>query len=165
MDLLLHLFETEGDNLHKNNVRVKFCGRINKLSAQIKTKVNWLENLTKDNTGLTLIMALSYGGRSEIIDAVKSILRENPRPENINEKYFQQHLYLPDIPDPDLIIRTSGELRISNFLLWQIAYSELWITPILWPDFRTKHLLAAIQNFQKRERRFGKVIPSLSSDE
>lgn len=107
---------------------------------------------------MTLVMALNYGGRAEIVDAVKKIARE---PDfdigSLEEKKFSQYLYTSDIPDPDLLIRTSGELRISNFLLWQIAYAEIWITPVLWPDFRKKHLLQAVVDYQQRERRFGDI--------
>jgi len=116
--------------------------------------------LTKNNKRLTVVLALSYGGRDEIVDAVKRIFKErNFDIGNLDEKKFSEYLYTAQIPDPDLLIRTSGELRVSNFLLWQIAYSEIWITPELWPDFRKKHLLQALLDYQKRERRFGDIYP------
>jgi len=108
---------------------------------------------------LTVILALSYGGRDEIVEAVKKISKEKIDIESLDEEKFSRYLYTTEIPDPDLLIRTSGELRVSNFLLWQIAYSEIWITPELWPDFRRKHLLQALVDYQKRERRFGDIYP------
>jgi undecaprenyl diphosphate synthase len=109
---------------------------------------------------MTIVLALNYGGRAEIIEAIKKLCKENSSDlESIDEKIFAQYLFTSDIPDPDLLIRTSGEMRISNFLLWQIAYSEIWITQDLWPDFRKKNLLQALVDFQKRERRFGDIHP------
>ena len=117
-----------------------------------------VETLTKNNNRLTILLALNYGGRTEIVDAVKRIL-DDPELDrhSLDEARFSQYLYTSDIPDPDLLIRTSGELRVSNFLLWQIAYAEIWITEELWPDFRKKHLLHALVEYQKRERRFGDI--------
>jgi undecaprenyl diphosphate synthase len=109
---------------------------------------------------MTVILALNYGGRAEIVDAVKKILRDKTiEPASLSEETFSSYLYTSGIPDPDLLIRTSGEQRISNFLLWEIAYSEIWITPAFWPDFRRKHILQALVEFQKRERRFGDIHP------
>jgi len=116
--------------------------------------------LTKNNTRLTIVLALNYGGRDEIVDAVKKIVNEKDFDiDALNEEKFSQYLYTIYIPDPDLLIRTSGELRVSNFLLWQIAYAEIWITQDFWPDFRKKQMLQALVDYQKRERRFGDIYP------
>jgi len=119
-----------------------------------------VEALTRDNKRMTLIVALNYGGRGEIVDAARRIMEEGKVPAaRLDEATFAAHLSTGDIPDPDLLVRTSGELRISNFLLWQIAYAEIFVTPVLWPDFRRRHLLEAVIEYQKRERRFGDVRP------
>ncbi|HEX2064556.1 MAG TPA: polyprenyl diphosphate synthase, partial [Acidimicrobiales bacterium] len=113
------------------------------------------EELTRRNRTMTLTIAFNYGGRAEIVDAVRSLVAEGMPADRINEKAIRSHLYLPDMPDPDLVIRTSGEFRISNFLLWEVAYSELVFTDVLWPDFRRENLFEAVREFQRRDRRFG----------
>ncbi len=126
----------------------------------VKKELERVEELTKDNNNLTIILALNYGGRDEIMDAVRKICEEKDFDMNsLDEERFSQYLYTNHLPDPDLLIRTSGELRISNFLLWQIAYSEIWFTKVFWPDFRKKQMLQALVDYQKRERRFGDIYP------
>lgn len=156
MELLKFYLEKELPTMKKNNISFKAIGRLNELDKEIQKKLKFTEEETKKNTGLKLILALNYSGRAEIIDAINEILKKNEK--SINEKNFLNYLYAPDVPEPDLLIRTSGEMRISNFYLWQIAYTEIYITKVLWPDFRKKHLIKAIKSFQKRERRFGGII-------
>ncbi len=158
MQLLKKLLKSEAKELYENNVRVKAIGQIEKLPKEVKENLEELINLTKDNNGLTLVLALSYGGRQEIVEAVKKILKIKMEPEKLDEKEFRKFLYDPEIPDPDLLIRTGGELRISNFLLFQSAYTEFYFTPTLWPDFREKELILAIEDYQKRKRKFGRVL-------
>jgi len=148
-------------SLIENNVVVKTIGDFNNLPKHTIRAVNKALKLTSDNTGLIVNFALNYGGRAEIVEAARRIARKVARdelsPDAINVEMLAAHLYTRDIPDPDLLIRPSGELRISNFLLWQMAYTELWFTKILWPDFKKEDFLRAILNFQKRERRFGGI--------
>jgi len=155
MALLSNHLVAELPELNKNNVRVQFIGRLHKLQKEIKEKIQNMIETTRNNTGLCLTFAISYGGRSEIIDAVHKIIKSGVK--RINEKSFKKYLYTAGIPDPDLLIRTSGEQRISNFLLYQIAYTEIFVTPVLWPDFKTSELLKAIYEYQHRTRRFGRV--------
>jgi undecaprenyl diphosphate synthase len=161
MKFLRGTLRRERDELDKNNVRLSAIGRINDLPAPVREELQRSIDYLSGNTGLNLILALSYSGRTEILDAVKRVAREvesgELKPGSISESTLRLRLYRGDIPDPDLLIRTSGELRISNFLLWQIAYSELWVTDLLWPDFRRRHLYEAIGEYQTRERRFGGV--------
>lgn len=161
IEFLFNLMEQnlkkEGENLNKNNVRVRFIGRKWELSPNLIEIMNYVENLTKNNTGLNLIFAINYGGRVEIVDAIREIIKSGYRVEEINEELLSKFLYLPDLPEPDLIIRTSGEKRISNFLLWQSAYSEFYFTPVLWPDFDEKEFLKALLDYQKRKRKFGGI--------
>ncbi len=146
--------------LLENNLRLQVIGQIQGLPFVIHKELNRVMNLTRDNDGMVIIMALNYGGRAEIVDAIKKLTKEKDfEPDALDEKKFSEMLYAPDVPDPDLLIRTSGELRISNFLLWQIAYSEIWITKELWPDFRKRHFFEAVIDFQRRERRFGDIRP------
>jgi undecaprenyl diphosphate synthase len=157
------LLRRRRDELDEMNVRVRFLGRRDwKVPRSVLREMEISEELTRGNTGMTLTIAFNYGGRAEIVDAVKRILAEHDagrlRGEKISPESISSRLYHPDMPDPDLIIRTSGEERISNFLLWQAAYSELYFTPVLWPDFNREHLYEAIRDYQKRSRRFGGVV-------
>jgi undecaprenyl diphosphate synthase len=163
MKFLRDTLQKETEELDGNNVRLRAIGRINDLPEAVKRELDRARKALDKNTGLNLVLALSYAGRTEIIDAVRRIAGEVENgklgSKEIDADLFQSRLYTEDIPDPDLLIRTSGEMRISNFLLWQIAYSELWITDVLWPDFRRKHLYEAIMDYQERERRFGRISP------
>ena len=146
--------------LIKNQLRLIVIGQKGGLPLTVRKELARVENLTRDFKRMTIVLALNYGGRAEIIDAVKKLCRDNSTNiDSIDEKKFAEYLFTSGIPDPDLLIRTSGEMRISNFLLWQIAYSEIWITEKLWPDFRKKDLLQALVDFQKRERRVGDIQP------
>ena len=162
MELLVSTIKKETSTLTKNNVRLTSIGDITALPKNCQQELHDSIELTKNNDGLNLILALSYSGRWEIIRAVKNLLKDVKKDtiglEDINYDIFSDYLCTKNIPDPELLIRTSGEMRISNFLLWQIAYTELYITDVLWPDFREEHLYEAIVAYQKRERRFGKVI-------
>tara|TARA_S200000501_G_scaffold25072_2_gene21774 strand:+ start:70553 stop:71299 length:747 start_codon:yes stop_codon:yes gene_type:complete len=166
MRLLLKTINSEIKDLHNNNVRFTTIGNIKQLPIQTRKEIINGVNLTKKNIGLNLCLALSYGSRKEMVDAVRSISRQvkdgklNLR--NINEEIFGQKLSTYPMPDPDLLIRTSGENRLSNFLLWQIAYSEIYLTETYWPDFRESQLMNAILDYQSRERRFGKVSEQVS---
>jgi len=158
--LLEDYLKREDKVLVKNNLRLKVIGQTEEIPANVRSELKRVEELTKNNTRMTVVLALNYGGRAEIVDAVKNIMVDsNIKPESLTEDVFSSYLYTSGIPDPDLLIRTSGEQRISNFLLWEIAYSEIWITPAFWPDFRKKHIMQAIIEFQKRERRFGDIHP------
>jgi undecaprenyl diphosphate synthase len=166
MQLLKEYLNKELENIHKNNIRFRTLGRTDQLDASVQRELDKGIARTSANTGMIFNVALNYGGRAEIVDAVNQILR-NGGPAaaatgGITETQFAQHLYTAGLPDPDLLIRTSGELRISNFLLWQIAYAEIWVTDTLWPDFSKQHLYEAIIAFQKRERRYGGLQPQLA---
>ena len=146
------------DELHEKGVRIRFAGRRDwRVPRRVLKRMDESIELTKDNRRMVMTMAFNYGGRAEIVDAVRAIAAEGISPNKIDEKTIRRHLYFPDMPDPDLVIRTSGEYRISNFLLWQLAYSELVFDDVLWPDFRRGHLFAAIGDFQRRQRRYGGV--------
>ena len=157
MTLLVSAINNETKTLMKNNIKLTTIGDTNSLPKKAKTKLIEAIEKTKNNTRMTLILALSYSGRWEIVNATKNLITNKINPENIDEKVFQQYLTTKNVPDPELLIRTSGEYRISNFLLWQIAYSELHFTNTLWPDFRRIDLEKAILDYQSRERRFGKT--------
>lgn len=161
MTLLVSAINKETKTLMDNNIRLFTIGDINKLPLKAQKELQEAIIKTKDNTRMTLVLALSYSGRGEIINAVHNIIKDGKKPEEINEDTFQQYLTTKSVPDPELLIRTSGEYRISNFLLWQIAYSELYFTETLWPDFRRADLYKAILNYQTRERRFGKTTEQL----
>jgi undecaprenyl diphosphate synthase len=146
------------DELNDLGVRVRFAGRRDwRVPRKLMREQDEAIALTGRNRRLTLTFAFNYGGRAEIVDAVRRIVAEGIAPDKIDEKMIGKHLYYPDMPDPDLVIRTSGEFRVSNFLLWELAYSELVFTDVLWPDFRRHHLAEAIREFQRRDRRFGGV--------
>jgi undecaprenyl diphosphate synthase len=159
--LLEDYLRKEDKVLVENQFRLKVIGQKEGLPRSLSKELDRVEELTKANSRLTICLALNYGGRTEIVDAVKRILNEKDvSVEALDEDMFSRYLYTGDLPDPDLLIRTSGEFRVSNFLLWQIAYSEIWITPDYWPDFRARHFLQALGDYQKRERRFGDIHPS-----
>jgi undecaprenyl diphosphate synthase len=161
MGLLRDYLDEELPSLHERNIRIRAIGRTHDLARPVRDALVRGEALTGQNTGLTFLVALSYSGRAELADAARRIAREvadgTLRPEDVDEDAVSARLGTAGLPDPDLLVRTSGELRVSNFLLWQIAYSEIWVTPVLWPDFRRQHLYAGIAEYQGRERRFGGV--------
>jgi undecaprenyl diphosphate synthase len=159
MGLLKHYLRLELKTLLRNNIRFRVIGQRDRLSPEIRDELAMGEARTAGNTGMLFNIALSYGGRAEIVDAARRAIREGIAPEALDEATFGSLLYTAGQPDPDLLIRTSGEMRVSNFLLWQIAYAEIWVTDAFWPDFRTHHLLDAIIDYQKRDRRYG-AIPS-----
>jgi undecaprenyl diphosphate synthase len=167
MTLLVHTIKGEIKTLMDNNVQLATIGQIDSLPADCRRELADAIQVTQHNTGLTLILALSYSGRWEILQAARQLavaVRDGQiQPDQINEALFSQHLTTGGIPDPELMIRTSGEMRISNFMLWQLAYSELYMPEVLWPDFRKKHLYEAILSYQQRERRFGKTSEQLTS--
>jgi len=166
MELLVNTLKQEIGTLTENQVKLKTIGDTSHLPKDCQRNLEWAVDQTKDNNGLLLILALSYSGRWEILEAVKSLAADvksgNVDPAAIDERIFENYLHTSGIPDPELLIRTSGELRVSNFLLWQIAYTELFITPTLWPDFRKENLYEAIWSYQQRERRFGKTSEQLN---
>jgi len=161
MRLLTRVIAKEVDTFMKNGVRLLTTGRMDTLPEECQKSMRDAEEITANNKNTTLILALSYSGRSELVDATKQIAHKAANgqinPDNIDESTLQQHLYHPEIPDVDLLIRTGGDLRISNFLLWEIAYAELFFSPIMWPDFRKDHLREIVDQFVSRERRFGKT--------
>ncbi len=161
MDIMVQSLNSETDTLLRNNIRLKAIGDVNRLSDDVRKRLIKTIDVTADCKGLTLVIALSYSSRWEIVNAAKKLAHEaqkgNIDPDKIDERIFEKYLTTKDIPDPELMIRTSGELRISNFLLWQLAYTELYFTDLLWPDFGKEELYKAIIDYQKRERRFGKT--------
>ena len=167
MSLLVNAIVQETDNLNEKNVKMLAIGNLASLPADVQSKLAEAVQSTSSNTGLNLVLALSYSGRWEILEAVRQVARKVKLGElsedKIDEAVFSGQLTTAGIPDPELLIRTSGEFRISNFLLWQIAYSEFYFTPILWPDFRKENLFEAIIDFQRRERRFGKTSEQIRS--
>jgi undecaprenyl diphosphate synthase len=157
MGLLRHYLRAELNSLLRNNIRFHVLGQVDRLSREVREELQAAEARTAGNTGMVFNIALSYGGRAEIVDAAREALRRGLAPEALDEEVFSSLLYTAGQPDPDLMIRTSGEMRVSNFLLWQIAYAEIWVTDTLWPDFRARHLLEGITEYQKRDRRYGAV--------
>jgi undecaprenyl diphosphate synthase len=167
MSLLVTTINAETKTLLDNNIKLHTIGDTASLPGRVRNQLSLAINRTSNNTGLNLILALSYGSRWEIVQAIKKLLKEvqtgNINPDDLDESKFSNYLDTAGFPDPELIIRTSGEYRVSNFLLWQIAYTELYFTPTLWPDFRRENLYEAIHSFQNRERRFGKTTDQIKS--
>lgn len=157
MTLLKRYLRLELNTLLRNDIRFRVIGRAEELARDVRAELADGENKTAANTGMLFNIALNYGGRAEIVEAVRRLLDAGVGADEIDEQRFAGFLYTAGQPDPDLLIRTSGEMRVSNFLLWQIAYSEIWVTETLWPDFRRRHLLEAILDYQKRERRYGGI--------
>ena len=155
MRILAGMIDRETKVLHEKNVRLSHLGKLDDLPPQLQGKVHKALELTGNNTGMTLSIAFDYGGRAEILDAVRHIIKDRVPSEDITESLFSSYLYTADVPEPDLIIRTGGEMRVSNFLIWQAAYSEFYSTPTLWPDFGEKEIEKALVAYSRRERRFG----------
>ncbi len=160
MGLLCRYLKKEVPTLNKNNIRLEYIGRQHELPLSVQEKMMWAHDATAHNTGMTLTLALNYSARSEIVDAMRALVDAASRNGGIehlkiDEESVSQNLYTRNLPDPDLVIRTSGEMRLSNFLLWQLAYAEIHVTSTLWPEFRGVHLLEGIADYQKRERRYG----------
>ena len=151
--LFVDFMKSKVEKMKREGVRIRIMGSRERLPEEVLRVWDWIEDETKEGKKITTVIALNYGGRKEIVDAVKKILESGEK--DVDEETFRRYLYLPDVPDPDLVIRTSGELRISNFLLWQIAYSELYFTEKYWPDFEKEDLIEAIEDFKRRDRRFG----------
>ena len=157
LSLLARKIDQETRAFHQQNIRLVHLGRLDRLSHKLREKVQGAVELTKNDTGLTLCLAFDYGGRDEIVWAARRIASAGITEDNIDESVFASYLYNPDIPDPDLVIRTGGESRLSNFLLWQAAYSELYFTSVLWPDFGVEDVEEALSEYKRRQRRFGKI--------
>ncbi|MBI4340676.1 MAG: isoprenyl transferase [Candidatus Omnitrophica bacterium] len=162
MGLLDEFIRREAPSMHENHVRLRAIGRVELLPQEVTAHLRRVIQETSGYDRLTLTLALSYGGRQELVDAMRRVARlvreGRLQPEEIDEALIRRHLYAPDLPDPDLLIRTSGEQRISNFLLWQLSYTELYVTPKLWPDFSREDLLEAFVDYERRERRFGRLV-------
>jgi len=169
MGLLEHYLEAELQELHRNGIQLRAIGRLERLPASVRAKLEQAICRTRDNTEMVVLFALSYGGRTEIVDAARRIAREAEQgkldPEQIDEKVFSAYLYAPDMPEPDLLIRTGGESRLSNFLLWQAAYAEIHVTDVMWPDFRKNDLVHALLWYQNRERRYGLTSAQVRRDD
>jgi undecaprenyl diphosphate synthase len=157
MGLLKHYLRAELKTLLKNNIRFKLIGQPDRLSGDIRDELAAAEARTASNSGMWFNIALNYGGRAEIVEAARRAIKSGVGADALDEATFASFLYTAGQPDPDLMIRTSGEMRVSNFLLWQIAYAEIWVTDALWPDFRARHLFEAIVDYQKRDRRYGAI--------
>jgi undecaprenyl diphosphate synthase len=166
MRLAERYLEEELPEVMANDIQVRAIGRLDRLPPRVRSRIEHAVEKTRDNGALKLVFALSYGGRAEIVDAARRIARDaehgNLDPDAVDEKLFASYLYDPELPDPDLLIRTGGESRVSNFLLWQIAYAEIYVSELMWPDFRAEHLREALQDFQGRERRFGLTSAQLA---
>jgi undecaprenyl diphosphate synthase len=160
MRLLKRYLRSELDTLLTNDIRFRVIGRMDELSADIRDELHTAIDRTAKNGGMLFNIALNYGGRAEIVDAARRAIEAGVRPNDLDEERFASFLYTAGQPDPDLLIRTSGEMRVSNYLLWQIAYAEIYVTETLWPDFRRQHLLEAVLAYQKRERRYGGITPA-----
>ena len=162
LEILTKIIVKESVNLHKEGVRIKHLGRLDRLSSELQSAIIKSVEMTRDNQGITLSGAFDYGGRTEILEAVEGIIRDKIAPDQLNDGLFRNYLYTDTMPDPDLIIRTAGEMRISNFLLWQSAYSEYYTTNVLWPDFDETEVAKALKEYANRSRKFGN-IPELES--
>jgi undecaprenyl diphosphate synthase len=166
MNLLDHYLETELDEVMRNGIQLRTIGRTDRLPESVRKRLAHALERTRDNSEMTLVFALSYGGRAEIVDAARRLIRDaevgKVDPDSLDEKTFAAYLYDPEIPDPDLLIRTGAESRVSNFLLWQIAYAEIYTTELMWPEFRKGHLIDALIDYQGRERRFGMTSAQVS---
>ena len=157
MTLLKRYLRLELETLMRNNIQFRVIGRVGELALDVREELRSAQVQTAPNTGMLFSIALNYGGRAEIVDAARRAIAAGISPEDLDERRFADLLYTAGQPDPDLLIRTSGEMRVSNFLLWQIAYAEIWVTDTLWPDFRCRHLLEAVAAYQKRDRRYGGI--------
>jgi undecaprenyl diphosphate synthase len=162
MALLRNYLKREVPLMNDHNIQLRYIGRIHELAPEVQERMAWAEEQTSKNTGMIMTLALNYGARAELIDAFQAIVQAAAnngglKDLKIDEEMVSRHMYAADLPDPDLVIRTSGEMRLSNFLLWQLAYTEIYVTETLWPDFDGNHLLEALADFQKRERRYGNV--------
>jgi len=160
MSLLSRYLKAEVPTLNENNIRLEYIGREHELPSDVQERMSWAREATARNTGMVLTLALNYSARTELVDAFRSMIRAASQNGgidhlHIDEQTVSEHLYTRHLPDPDLVVRTSGEMRLSNFLLWQLAYAEIYVTSTLWPDFRGVHLLEGIAEYQKRERRYG----------
>ncbi len=167
MSLLCRYLKSEVATMNKQNIRLEYIGRLHELPPSVQDKMEWARKATEQNTGTVLTLALNYSARTELVDAFRSIVESAARNGGIehleiDEESVSRHLYTRHLPDPDLVIRTSGEMRLSNFLLWQLAYAEIYVTPTLWPEFRGVHLLEGIAEYQKRERRYGGLSGDVS---
>ncbi len=164
MRLMWETIRSDVDRLHREGVRLRHIGRLDGLAQDIQDAIHWMEDLTKDNDKLELNVAFNYGGRAEIVDAVRAIVAEGTPPEQVTEELIERHLYTSGLPDPDLVIRTAGEMRLSNYLIWQVAYAEYYSTPTLWPDFGRDDFEAALDAYAHRKRRFGKTDAQLAAE-
>jgi undecaprenyl diphosphate synthase len=163
MRLLWETIRNDMEKLHRDGVRLRHLGRLYDLSPELQKAVGDCMERTKDNTRIDVNVCFNYGGRAELVDAVRQIIADGRDPDSITEELITSYLYTRNLPDPDMVIRTAGEMRMSNFLLWQSAYSEYYATPTLWPDFGREDLLAALDSFRHRERRFGRLTTTSSS--
>lgn len=157
MKAISEVLNREIKELHEKNAKLNFLGDLSKLPKKVQEEFEEASNLTRNNSGLNLNLLINYGSRAEILNAVKNIIKDSNSIEKIDEKLFSEYLFTKGIPDPDLLIRSGGDFRVSNFLLWQIAYTEIWVTDVCWPDFNDKTFTQAIYDFQNRERRFGGI--------
>ena len=169
VDALLRLFwetiQSDLERLHQNGVRLRHIGRVEDLAPDMQDAIRHMETLTHDNTKLSLNVCFNYGGRAEIVDAVRQIVASGVPAEEITEDLIERHLYTHGLPDPDLVIRTAGEMRLSNYLIWQLAYAEYYATPVLWPDFSHDDFVAALDAFAQRKRRFGKLDSQIAAEQ
>ncbi|HEX7737564.1 MAG TPA: polyprenyl diphosphate synthase [Ktedonobacteraceae bacterium] len=157
MRLLWETVRSDLENLHRKGVRLRHLGRLHNLAPDIQRAINDMVELTKNNTKIAVNVCFNYGGRAELVDAVRQIVADGHDPDSITEEVISSYLYTRDLPDPDIVVRTAGEMRVSNFLLWQSAYSEYYATPTLWPDFDREELLTVLESYNQRHRKFGKV--------